>query len=638
MEGTGTVQTRGEFHLTTAPLAIRAEGIADLVDATYAGRDIGQAKLNWQFEQDAFRLTSQSADIFGGRYLATASMRELDWSLAEIEAKFDGIEVAKLAAMLPGDLSSPRNLPVTGRIDGGLKITSLADLSKLTGNFWFKTDSVSVHRLPMDMQRCVIALNAGRVKAICNGVAAEGTFDGSASTTITEVMKFTSQPKIEFSYLPVVAEFKLKNVSAEKLVLAAGLDRRDVPVQALANFTIVRDDSMGEAGVLCNAVASVEDVRWKQSRLAPIITANLTVEPERIVLRNLSGQFADGRVSGRGEVRLDSGLDGSFELAASRVNLRRAAEPFGGAAMRVSGSGDVSVRGRLGRTITGNLRLGADHLSAAGISIPRVRVPVDWSYTIDSQSARWRCRGGVIEAGNGEVRITTDGSFNRQLNMNFLADIARVDTSRLMVGKSAGAGIIDGRVTIHAKRATSMRNVNGAFDLELSHVKAMEIPVFSDLTQLIKLPQVPGLNSGPASDGGTIHGRLSGPVIYIDQIALQQSNVQVLVDGRSTIDGRLDLNVMASTGSTSPTEGLISMLDSPLMLAAPAPVALLAKANEAMKDRVVNVHVGGTAARPVMKIQPAKTLTQDAIRFFLSSTVGSQVANATTNSNSRKQR
>ncbi|WP_186775681.1 AsmA-like C-terminal region-containing protein [Rubripirellula tenax] len=638
LPATGDANARGDFHLTTAPLAFRAEGIANLKNATYAGRSIGTAKLDWMFDETALQLTSRSENFFGGRYVATATMRELDWSTAEVASTFEGVQAAKIAAMLPGDMASPSKMPVAGTISGGARFTSLADLTKLNGSAWFRTNAFSAHDVPVEVQRCVTHFKDGHVSATCNGMAAEGTFQGAASTTISDVIEFASERELRLSQLPVLADFQLNRVSAERLIMAAGLNRREVPIQAAANLTLVRDISTRDSGAICDVVASVEDVRWKQYRLSPLLTANLRVKPDRVVLRELKGQFADGRVTGRAEVRLGSALDGHFEFAATRVNLRRATEALADSSARISGSGDVSIRGRLGRTITGEARLGANHITASGISVPRVRMPLEWSYTLDSNSARWRCRGGVIEAGNGEVRITTDGSYNRNLNVNCIADISRVDTSRLMVGKSAGAGIVDGRVTIKANRATSIQNVSGDFDFELSHVKALEVPVLSNLTQMIKLPDVTGFGSGPTVDGGVVRGRLSGPVIYVDEIALQQSNVQVLVEGRATIDGRLDLNVTASTGSTSPTDGLMSMLDSPLMLAAPAPVALLAKANEAMKDRVVNVHVGGTAARPMMKIQPAKALTQDALRFFLSSTVGGQIADASTRSNNQQQR
>ncbi len=57
-----------------------------------------------------------------------------------------------------------------------------------------------------------------------------------------------------------------------------------------------------------------------------------------------------------------------------------------------------------------------------------------------------------------------------------------------------------------------------------------------------------------------------------------------------------------------------------------------------MKNRVVHVHVAGTAQRPILQLQPGKTLTQDAIRFFLVGNLGSQVATAATANRSSPRR
>ncbi len=99
------------------------------------------------------------------------------------------------------------------------------------------------------------------------------------------------------------------------------------------------------------------------------------------------------------------------------------------------------------------------------------------------------------------------------------------------------------------------------------------------------------------------------------------------MNGTSTVAGRLNLNVTAITNPSGPADGLMEFANSPLMMAGPAPIALLARANDALKDRVVYVRVSGTSSRPTLHVQPGKSLSQDAVRFVLSSTIGSQAAN-----------
>ncbi len=74
------------------------------------------------------------------------------------------------------------------------------------------------------------------------------------------------------------------------------------------------------------------------------------------------------------------------------------------------------------------------------------------------------------------------------------------------------------------------------------------------------------------------------------------------------------------------------------MLAAPAPIALLAKANDALKNRVVHVQVSGTADRPTIRLQPGKQLSQEAVKFFISNSLGTRAADLSTTQYKRRRR
>jgi hypothetical protein len=220
------------------------------------------------------------------------------------------------------------------------------------------------------------------------------------------------------------------------------------------------------------------------------------------------------------------------------------------------------------------------------------------------------------------VRIASEGSFASGLSTTTSVRIEKLDIAKLMTNGSAGSGMVDGNAIVRAKNARTASDFVGSFGLELKNIQALKLPVLDQLPKMISLsPPVPGRGQ----DGGTVRGRIAGGLVHLDEVAIHQSNVQVLMTGNATMTGRLDLDVVASTESESPTDQLLTLLDSPLMLAAPAPVALVVKANELLKDRVVRVHVGGTADRPTLRLQPGKQLSQDAVRFFLSSNLGSAV-------------
>jgi hypothetical protein len=195
--------------------------------------------------------------------------------------------------------------------------------------------------------------------------------------------------------------------------------------------------------------------------------------------------------------------------------------------------------------------------------------------------------------------------------MTLTAQARRIDTGKLTHVNSSSAGVIDGTVRLRARRADSPKDFVGQFHITLSQAKAMEMPVLSDMTRFTNF--VPSSSDGD----GTIRGRIGGGIVYLDQMQLSAANARILVNGTATFAGRLDMDVTASTGQEGPADALLEFADSPIMLAAPAPVVLIAKANKALKNRVVHVQVSGTAASPQLRLNPGKQLGQQAIQFFL---------------------
>jgi len=240
--------------------------------------------------------------------------------------------------------------------------------------------------------------------------------------------------------------------------------------------------------------------------------------------------------------------------------------------------------------------------------------------------AHWQSRGGSLNVGGDSVAITSEGRLTNGLaTMATNVDIRRVDTAKLMRGKSVSAGIVNGKMHLQSKRARTANDLTGRFHLELSQIQSLEVPGFDSFTQLVKLPTISG-PSRSQEDGGTIDGRLAGGLLQVDNVALSKSGFLVLMNGTSTLNGRLDFDATAITNQSGPADSLFAFADSPLMLAAPAPVTLLIKANEAMKDRVFHIHVGGTGARPTLRLQPGKSRSQDALRFFVAGTLGNGAA------------
>jgi hypothetical protein len=115
--------------------------------------------------------------------------------------------------------------------------------------------------------------------------------------------------------------------------------------------------------------------------------------------------------------------------------------------------------------------------------------------------------------------------------------------------------------------------------------------------------------------------------VTLDRTVIDGGVAKLSVEGQTSLRGKLDLQVTAETGDLANAPGLTRLVRSPLTLAAPVPVSLLAEANEFLSERLVYLHVGGTVKRPVVRVQPARQLQQETIQFFLRGPVNAAIRN-----------
>ncbi|MFG0261447.1 MAG: AsmA-like C-terminal region-containing protein, partial [Novipirellula sp. JB048] len=617
LRAAGAAEIGGRFSLTTAPLDFSAAGEASIDHARYAGTEVGKARLHWNLDPSSLVLSTSSRDLLGGQYHATATVRDLDWTQTVIEGSFQQIPASRLVALAGG------SLPATGTLEGGFKVTSIADLESLSGRAWLRSDRVSLNRLPAEIHTATLTLQSDQVALQSGGMLAEGRFHATAHAELSRLVEFFQAEASAIEQIPITFTAQLSDLSAQRVAGALELPRELRSLQARISGECVRNESMFDGRRWCSLSGAVESLRWNRRLLSERITAAIAVHPSRMELESIEGAFADGRLSGTAHIDLSATPSGRFELVANRVNLRRASAPF--LRSGVSGTGSVRVSGRIAPVISGHADVSLDHAVAAGLKVREARFPIDWTFSPTSKVARWRCRGGVVGVGGGRVHIASQGNFDRSVSTATTIRIERVDSSKLLQGTSAGAGVIDGHVTLNAKRARNLSQLVGRFDLDLSRLEVLELPVFDELVSRVSLaPRRPG----NGRDGGYVFGRIAGGRLHVDELAISQSSIQVMMVGSATMQGRLDFDVTASTESNGPAEPLLELANSPLMMATAAPIAMVAKANELLKDRVVHVHVGGTASRPTLRLQPGKQLSQDAVRFFLTHSLGSSVAQA----------
>jgi len=597
-----------------------AQGDLQLRRTRYSGQTFGDVSLNFKADRHGVELISQSADFLGGSYGLTAQLHELDWTRTTVTGWADSIRLKRLVEL------AGLNVQASGRLSGRIQCSSLGDVSSLSAIGQLRGDDLSISGLAVTLGHNELLLRNGKVTAQLVGECCDGKVQFATSADLAELIAFVQDESLPpLDSIPLQGSATLSGVSLSRLADGLLMSRNHHRIDGRLSASFVRDAQMIADSQLGLGSVVLERLSYHSTRLSDRITGTVALRSNRLRLDKLEGRLLDGQVRGQGEVVFPDGRPrGRLSVAAERVSLRRAASIW--PSLTASGTASVQVQAKLDGNLTGRTDVSISNASVANVVVRHARMPIEWAYSPRSETTRWNCRGGTIEVGGGKAVLTSRGDYAGGLSTITLVRLDRIDTAKLLQNKPMGLGVIDGQVTVNARRATSLQHLQGKFDLELTKVQPLQVPILDQIPQLIQIPEL--LRPDILDDGGYLYGSFGGGVVRLEQLALWQNRIQILAEGEATLAGHLNLLVTASTLRGGPADQWLAVAQSPLMLAAPAPVVLLAQANELLKDRVIHVAVSGTASRPILRLQPARQLAQQALRFFIRGATGAQLANA----------
>ncbi len=616
----GKARAAGVATVDARHKQFQANGYLHLTDAVAQDTKIGDVQIAWSASPSAVQLQSKSDDFFGGRYACGAMLTSLDWTTTQVVANFSDIPLQRLAA------SSKLPTKLGGTISGKVQLDSIANLKTLRANGNIATQASRLGNVPFTFETTQLAVREGNIQLAASSEIAGGSIQIQATSSIDALQKWQETGSAP-EHIPVQATVRSTPILAQPLLAQFDPAGQSRDIRAACSLSASRDALAIKDGIWCNATATVDYLGYRNAIVANRLRTNILARPSGIQLRNIGGKIGGGVLQGEVDLSLGGNLNGRYRLSLEGINLRRALAPLPGAARSISGTASIAASGRIGDLTTANVRMKASNVVAGGLAIREMRMPLTADYRIQADRASWHTRGATVQVGGGTISLDSEGSLARRLaSFTSSIKIARVDTTKMLRGKSLNAGVIDGAVNLRARRASAPEDIVGGFHIQLSQMQGFELPGFDQLLQLAKMPSFTMQKLGK-NDLGIIDGRIGGGLVHVDDATLSKSGIMVLMNGTSTLTGRLNLDVTAITNPSGPADGLVDLANSPLMLAAPAPVALIAKANDALKDRVIYVAVTGVASRPTLHVQPGKSLSQDALRFVLSTAIGSQSAN-----------
>lgn len=346
------------------------------------------------------------------------------------------------------------------------------------------------------------------------------------------------------------------------------------------------------------------------------------VTPDAIVLDRISGQYAGGQVSVSGRWALRQGTS-QVQVSMSRVDASEAVLPLSEqASSAISGlvSGRLTVSNGAGLQVRGSV---SAHDSALfGIRLGTIRSGLLGAFSVDLK--RWRLRmpsiSGSLAGGSlsGEASLSSSGSLSNAFDLKSRWTMGRVNFGQLLAQSGASTSFADGQINgslrLDGKRVRNVKDLSGSFAADLRNADGAAIPGLTQANHFLGAISL----ATTQFDSGEVSGIIGGGTASIQEFWVRGDRVRVFAQGRvGLVDQRMDLEAVISTGDFRTDNAELLALATQLAIQSVLPISALAEINEILSDRTLHFDVLGTFSSPRLRLDPFRTLEEEASRFLL---------------------
>lgn len=603
---------------------------ARLVIEPIEASDVESLKLNrlaanFKLSADSLTLESLDAELFGGGVAGQASWSLQDTGQHRVDLKWHDLSLRVNTAMFtPVGVEVGAN--TSGSIDWRVPVAGIAQIDQHRGELDVKLSDIMLGDAVVGTLVATAKAKGDTLAVDAKGELLGGEFSIQTSKQIAPGMTWS-----QLTDVPSTGEVVVSGVQVAKalaLIPEASkpkILRRRWEAQMSSKLDWSTNETV-DFRWATNLI--VENVLLDGVVLVRRLEADARLVDERIVLDQLVGLVAGGRVDANGGARFDSanGRFGDAQLSVrlahlsltdllSPVSTNLSEQLIGKLSGRITVSG--SDRNRV--AIRGSSRL--TNANLFGLQIDEVHGSL--SGWVTNTFDRWRFDLDTISGVAGDGRVTGDlmlKSANRPSKVDLRSNwqMQRVDFAKVIRGTESVAGTLgDGRLsgglTLHANRVVGPGDLFGRFDFQLDGSDAKSIPGLSEAQNLLG----PVSLAGVRFDDGKAKGVIGGGRATIQEFWLHSPQVMVWAEGAVLLaNQRLDLEAVIATGDFDASSTLLSTLGL-VAIEYATPIGLLIEINQLLSNRMVFLDVVGPSRDPELRLKPLETIREAAATFFL---------------------
>ncbi len=508
-----------------------------------------------------------------------------------------------------------KSIGIRGQVSGEVNLENLQDASSMSGKFHLAGLSSNLDAIRISDIRLDGGIENEQIKLTATGKSLQGQLN---ATSVFEISQWNSLEKI-------VADVEFKSGQLRTLADVLQIKLPSKPsgtFDIAAKFTIPTDrieetTATGQIGI--------NNARLGSTEISPTGQTKFQIESGLMKFSGIDARIGNGFVRGQISWPISSQRTGRVQLDGQRIDVGKLMAFIPNASLDVDGKASFRVRGAI-QGAKGDVQLkGAGEFTVKDGTLNRVkwnirRAPFTWSLNPRRLNAVVQARGTVVSILEGQFKADSRISVGQRINFECTGQVKNLDSSqfkKLTVGQNVfgNQGRLNGKLKIHAKNLRTVKDLRGSFNGTLDRAQAFQLPVIDSVSPYVNRSQI----KNRRFEQGRVDLVLQNSKIQVRQISFADPQVQVLIDGGFWLNGRIDLQTIVHIGPNK-DDPLRQLVRSPLLASSSPSVALIARIDQILADRLLFFKLTGTYKRPRVQIQTTKILQQEALKFILDKT------------------
>jgi hypothetical protein len=619
----GQANAQAKLEGTLSPLNLKTSGEAKVKQFKVGPIPADDFAFRWESDDQVIRFKDATAKLFGGEVSGSFEFPLRDDAAATGSLKLDNLDLGELSkSVMEGG-----TIKMEGRATGTVKLRSPAageGKRGATAEVDLQAPSMKLQGLPAKKIKGVANYASGVLNYTLTGEALGGTFEvagqypPAGKKDPAKPAEKKEPPKKDAGL--DLGRIKLRGMQLSKLWDLVGLKTAlgSLDADISGDFPLTTDD---EGRLIGTGRLRADRLRFGGKDVASTGQAIVRLTSGEMTFEEITIFVGEGVARARATFNRANPDRSSLTMSLTNVPASRLLFLL----PDMSGRFDMPVDGRLATTMGREWR-GSGVLTSArgkifGIPVSDVRLPLDWVAIPDRGRSEVRMRDATATAAGGQVTSSLTVNFFNDLPPKLGGDIqfrnVNLSSAFREAGKVIGNLPISGKLDFAADQYRGPDSLTANLRAKLSESQPLALPVLSALIPYLGY----GRDSSTTIREGEIRAALGNGIWRVQQVDLSGSSLDLHAEGTITTAGNLNLNVVASSRSR-PGQSILQRITPLGVVAAATPVqplgrAALADLAASVGSYMIYMQVGGTIESPSVTVNPLRTLTEGAARFFL---------------------